>query len=104
MQFTLDHGADINAVDDNGETAMHGAAYANFPKMVYFLADKGAKIAIWNTKDKAGWTPQLVAEGHRPGNFKPSFDTLAAVKEVMIANGVTPPPPTPEIPVLGYGN
>ena len=24
-RFLLDHGADINAVDKNGETAMHGA-------------------------------------------------------------------------------
>lgn len=104
VQLAMDLGGDINAVDDNGETAMHGAAYANFPKMVQFLAAKGAKIEIWNRKDKLGWTPQLVAEGHRPGNFKPSYDTLAAVKEVMLANGVIPPPPTPEIPVKGYGN
>ena len=31
MQVALDHGADINAVDANGETAMHGAAYKNLP-------------------------------------------------------------------------
>src|SRR5262249_56517691 len=29
MQAALDLGADINAVDNNGETAMHGAAYKN---------------------------------------------------------------------------
>ena len=29
---------DINAVDNNGETAMHGAAYKNLPKVVEFLA------------------------------------------------------------------
>ena len=27
-------GADVNAVDANGETAMHGAAYKNLPKVV----------------------------------------------------------------------
>ncbi|HWA09667.1 MAG TPA: ankyrin repeat domain-containing protein [Opitutaceae bacterium] len=104
VQLAIDLGGDINAVDDNGETAMHGAAYANFPRMVHFLASKGAKISIWNTKDKLGWTPQLVAEGHRPGNFKPSYDTLDAIKEEEIKNGVTPPPFTPEILVKGYGN
>ena len=45
----------------------------NLPKVVQFLADKGAKIKIWNRKNKYGWTPLLIAEGHRPGNFKPSF-------------------------------
>ena len=49
VQVLLDLGADINAVDKNGETAMHGAAYKNLPKVVKFLAAKGAKIEIWNT-------------------------------------------------------
>jgi len=44
----------------------------------------------------------MVAEGHRFGNFKPSFETIAAIKEVMVAHGVTPPPPTPREEVKGY--
>ena len=48
VQVALDLGADINAVDNNGETAMHGAAYKNLPKVVKFLAAKGAKIDVWN--------------------------------------------------------
>ncbi len=30
--MALDLGADVNAVDDNGETAMHGAVYKNLPR------------------------------------------------------------------------
>jgi ankyrin repeat protein len=90
-QMLLELGADINAVDANGETAMHGAAYKNLPKVVQFLADKGAKIDIWNRTNKYGWTPLMIAEGHRPGNFKPSFETIAALHKVMLAAGVTPP-------------
>jgi ankyrin repeat protein len=93
--YLLSLGADVNAVDQNGETAMHGAAYKSLPKMVQFLADKGAKIEIWNRKDKYGWTPLLLAEGFRPGNFKPSAETIEAIHRVMRAAGVTPPPPTP---------
>jgi ankyrin repeat protein len=102
--YLLSLGADINAVADSGDTAMHGAAFANFPKTAKFLAAHGAKIALWNQPDKRGWTPLRIAEGHRYGNFKPSFETVAAIKEVMIAAGVTPPPPMAQVPVKGYGN
>ena len=95
-QAALDLGADVNAVDDNGETAMHGAAYKNAPEVVQFLADKGAKIEIWNQENKYGWTPLLIAEGHRQGNFKPSPVTVAALHRVMIDAGLLPPArPTP---------
>lgn len=91
VRVALDLGANVNAVDNNGETAMHGAAYKNLPKVVQFLADKGARIEIWNQKNKFGWTPLLIAEGYRHGNFKPSSETVAALHRVMIAAGVSPP-------------
>jgi ankyrin repeat protein len=91
VQVALDLGIDINAVDMNGETAMHAAAYKNLPKVVKYLASKGATIEIWNKNDKFGWTPLAIAVGYRFGNFKPSPDTEAAIREVMIAAGVTPP-------------
>ena len=81
---------------------MHGAAFANFPQVVKLLAARGAKIEVWNQPNKRGWTPLRIAEGHRYGNFKPSFETVAAIKEVMIANGVAIPPPMAPIPVVGY--
>jgi hypothetical protein len=81
---------------------MHGAAYANFPKMVRLLAARGAKFEVWNRKNQRGWTPLLIAEGHRFGNFKPSFETIAAIHELFRAQGLTPPPPTPMVPVKGY--
>jgi ankyrin repeat protein len=104
VRYLLSLGADINAVSDNGDTAMHGAAFANFPKVVKFLAANGAKIEIWNRENKRGWTPLRIAEGHRYGNFKPSFETVAAIKEVMLAAGVEIPPPLAPVPVRGYGN
>lgn len=90
-ELLLNLGADVNAVDDNGETAMHGAALKNLPKVVQFLADQGARVEVWNQKNRYGWTPLLIAEGYRPGNFKPSFETIDALHKVMLAAGVTPP-------------
>jgi ankyrin repeat protein len=89
-QYLLKLGADINAVDANGETAMHGAALKNLPKVVQFLADNGAKVEVWNNVNRYGWTPLMIAEGYRPGNFKPSFETIEALHKVMLAAGVTP--------------
>lgn len=102
VEYLLGQGLDIDAVSNNGDTAMHGAAFANFPKVVKLLDARGAKIEVWNQPNKRGWTPLRVAEGHRYGNFKPSFETVAAIKEVMIARGVTPPPPMPRVDVKGY--
>ena len=102
VEYLLKLGADINAVSNFGDTAMHGAAFANFPKVVKLLDARGAKIEIWNQPNKRGWTPLRIAEGHRFGNFKPSFETVEAIKEVMLAHGVTPPPPMPVTPVKGY--
>jgi ankyrin repeat protein len=95
VEFLLSKGADVNTVDQNGETAMHGAAYKSLPKMVQLLAARGAKVEIWNKKNRHGWTPVLIAEGFRPGNFKPSVETLAALHDVMKKAGLAPPPPTP---------
>jgi ankyrin repeat protein len=104
VALLLKLGADVNAVDKNGETAMHGAAYRNHPKVVRLLAEKGARIAVWNRPNKTGLTPVVIAEGHRPGlNFRPSPETVAALHRVMRAAGVTPPPPSPRpAPKSGY--
>jgi ankyrin repeat protein len=95
VKLLLETGADINAVDRNGETAMHGAAYKNLPKMVRFLAANGADIKVWNQKNRYGWTPHLIAEGHRPGNFKPAAATLAEIRAVMQEAGADLPAFTP---------
>ena len=91
VKLALELGGDVIKVDNNGETAMHGAAYKSVPKVVQLLADRGARIEVWNRKNRWGWTPLLIAEGYRPGNFKPSPETIAALHRVMLAEGVTPP-------------
>jgi ankyrin repeat protein len=69
LQVALDLGVDMNAVDNNGETAMHGAAYKNLPGAVDFLATHGARIEIWHQKNKQGWTPLTIAEGYALGTL-----------------------------------
>jgi ankyrin repeat protein len=60
IKLCLNKGADVNAVNDRGETAMHGAAVRGADLIVQFLADKGAKLDV---KNKAGRTPYQLAMG-----------------------------------------
>lgn len=87
---------DINAVDKNGQTVMHAAAYKSLPDVIKLLDERGADIKVWASKSKQGRTPLSIAQGFRPGNFKPNFETVEAIKKVMLAHGVTPPPPPRE--------
>jgi uncharacterized protein len=91
-EYLLSLKIDPNAVDDDRETAMHGAAYKSLPAVAKLLTANGAKIEIWNQKNDRGWTPLLIAQGYRFGNFKPSVPTANAISELMLAQGVTPPP------------
>jgi len=57
--------ADVNALNDFGESAMHAAAYRGANSVVQFLFDKGAKLDV---VAKDGRTPLIVTEGVEYGN------------------------------------
>ena len=82
-RYLLDQGADINAVDDQGKSVMHGAAFKSWPNLIQKLDQWGADIAVWNQKNEDGWTPLTIAKGQRPGNFRPSEPTVKALQEIL---------------------
>jgi ankyrin repeat protein len=88
-QLMLDLHADLNAVNTEGETAMHGAASGGFPTVVQLLADRGADIAVWNRKNYWGSTPLYIAEGYRDGGGRRSPATIAALVKLMDSAGVS---------------
>jgi ankyrin repeat protein len=90
VKVAFELGNDVNAVDNNGETAMHGAAYKWFPSVVTFLALHGAKIDVWNRKNNHDWTPLRIAEGvHRGMNLRRSPETAEALRKLMTDAGVS---------------
>jgi ankyrin repeat protein len=88
VKFLLDVGADIDAVDNNGDTAMHGAAYGNFPTIVQLLVDRGANPEIWKRQNTQGRTPLFIAEGYRGGRPTVSRPTIEALVRLMLAAGL----------------
>ncbi|MES1260903.1 MAG: ankyrin repeat domain-containing protein [Acidobacteriota bacterium] len=81
---------DVNAVDKNGETAMHGAAYKQVPEAARYLLEHGAKIEAFNHKNSHGWTPLRIADGvHRGMNLRASPETAEVLRKAMAAAGVS---------------
>jgi ankyrin repeat protein len=97
VRLLLDLGADIDAVDANGDTAMHGAAYGSFPTIVQLLADRGANAQVWKWPNKQGRTPLFIAEGYRGGLPRPNRPTIDAITRLMVAAGLPTDGPRPEI-------
>jgi ankyrin repeat protein len=87
-------GLDINVVDDNGETVIHGAAYQNWANLIRFLVTHGARAEVWNSSNRWGWTPLIIAHGYREGNFRPDVATIECLEEIMKAANL----PIPEDP------
>ena len=75
VKLCYEHGNDVNTVDANGDTALHGAAMRGANEVVQFLVDKGAKIDV---VDKVGWTPWIIADGvFYPNTYNRQLDTAA---------------------------
>ena len=84
VKLALELGNDLNVVNNDGETVMHGAALKHVPSVVRYLAERGARVEVWNRPDKRGWTPLKIAEGVQRGmNIISSPVTAAAIREVM---------------------
>jgi ankyrin repeat protein len=60
-------GADVNAADSTGQTALHGAAYIGADAIIQFLVQHGARV---DAKDSYGMTPISIAEGIAPPDLK----------------------------------
>jgi ankyrin repeat protein len=60
VQLALELGNDVNAVNDNGRTALFGAARSGGNDIARFLVEQGAEV---NVKDEFGMTPWNLAAG-----------------------------------------
>jgi len=86
IRICIEAGADVNAADSNGRTALHGAAQKGYDQVVTFLAGHGGKLDV---KDRRGFTPLDAAMGALGnGGFDGSRadvheSTAALIKQLM---------------------
>ena len=79
VKICFEAGNDVNAVDANGYTALHGAAHRGSNDIVRLLVEKGAKLDVVN---KLGWTPWIIADGvFYPNTYNRRLDTAALLLE-----------------------
>jgi len=89
VKLVLGRDGNINTVDKNGDTVMHGAAHKHAPSVIRFLATQGAASQTWNQPNKSNQTPLQIAEGVVVGmNIVSHAPTAAALREVIDAAGV----------------
>lgn len=80
-------GNDVRAVNDRGETALHGAAYRGAPSIVDYLVEQGARI---DARSAQGWTPWTIANGVFYSLFyKEQPATAARLAELMAERGIS---------------
>ena len=80
VKICIEAGNDVNAVDANGYTALHGAAHRGSNDIVRLLVEKGAKVNVVNA---LGWTPWLIADGvFYPNTYNRRLDTAALLLEL----------------------
>ena len=82
VKYCVELGNDVNAADNRGYTALHGAAYLGNNDMVNYLVSKGAKV---DAKSKAGDTVADMANG--PTRFgQPHPETVALLEKLGSPN------------------
>jgi ankyrin repeat protein len=86
VKLCVDNGNEVNAVDGEGWTALHGAAFRGVEAIVEYLVEKGAKL---DAKNNAGWTPLAIANGLSYSDFYKNQPQVAAVfVRLMQARGL----------------
>jgi ankyrin repeat protein len=88
VKLLVELGADANATNDEGQTAMHAAAFNGSDNIVEFLASHGAAVDV---RDKNGETPWSMAAGIAPVlRYRGLYGTHPTTVALLEKLGATP--------------
>ncbi|MCE2539730.1 MAG: ankyrin repeat domain-containing protein, partial [Acidobacteria bacterium] len=83
VEILIEAGADVNAVNEAGFTALHGAAFRGLNEVIEYLVAQGAAI---DARDFRGRTAYRMAEGSKQSFQFQSWPQTAALLERLGAN------------------
>lgn len=99
IKLAKELGGDINAKNEFGETALHGAVYHAANQVVKYLVDSGADINATNWADQ---TPLRSANGHL---YSGTFVRYPETAELLLSLGADPQVGTQlNFGIVGYGD
>ena len=88
VKVALELGSDVNAANEDGQTALHMAAFTGADGVVQFLAENGVAVDV---QDKHGETPWSMAAGLSPVlRYRGQYGTHGTTATLLLKLGVRP--------------
>ena len=95
IQLLLQRGADINARDRIGGSALYDAITSENPHIAQYLVQHGAKVDTYTVNGVTmGWSVKLRLDRMQPGPVRTQFEQL---RDLLISKGMKWPPDSPDV-------
>ncbi|QIL80524.1 hypothetical protein G7047_11880 [Diaphorobacter sp. HDW4A] len=95
IQLLQQRGADINARDRIGGSALYEAITVNHVNIALYLVQQGAKVDTYTVNGVTlGWSVKRKLDSLQPGPLRTQFEQL---REQFVAKGMKWPPDSPEV-------
>ena len=81
IKLLMEHGHEVDAVNQDGNTPLHGATMRGATSVIAFLVEQGADLMVKNNR---GWLPLDIAMGQPEERIPYNEATASLLRELMI--------------------